>query len=174
MFGGRIPVSYTHLVLRVVPDADDASALHAEYAVAKGPKTSDLVGSDGSKRAKLLDEAVLEGLGDEVVRGSTENGAAAGGVMPTVNFANKYEAVELDYGAAGGLVIEKTFTYKNAASWLTRDFSFTVTPKATEVSRPDGTTQQLTSAGDAGALLGMTDEEIAQGKTCLLYTSRCV
>lgn len=154
-----------YVVLRVVPDADDASALHAEYAVAKGPKTSDLVGSDGSKRAKLLDEAVLEGLGDEVVRGSTENGAAAGGVMPTVNFANKYEAVELDYGAAGGLVIEKTFTYKNAASWLTRDFSFAVTPKATEVSRPDGTTQQLTSAGDAGALLGMTDEEIAQGKT---------
>ena len=100
-----------YVVLRVVPDADDASALHAEYAVAKGAQDF----RPGGERRFQAGEAArmkryLRVWATRSCCGSTENGAAAGGVMPTVNFANKYEAVELDYGAAGGLVIEKTFT----------------------------------------------------------------
>lgn len=151
-----------YVAMYVAADPDDEASLHVEYAVAKGPKTTELV--NGSGRAALIVRSNLERLGDEVIWGSAPGSTGSEPACPKVSFVNSYAASDLDYAAAGGLSISKLLVSGTTPSGVSRDFSFMVKPLPTEALAPDGSSSTLTTADEAGRLLGMTPAEIADGK----------
>ena len=154
-----------YVVLRVVPDADDASALHAEYAVAKGPRPPTWWGATVPSGRSCSMKRYLRVWATRscAVPPRTELPRAEScprSTSPTSTRQWNWTTVPLE-----DWLSRRHSPIKTPRAGLHATSPSPSTPKATEVSRPNGTTQQLTSAGDAGALLGMTDEEIAQGKT---------
>ncbi len=83
---------------------------------------------------------------------------------PTVPFVNTYSA-SLDYDALGGFQIDKTFTTGDTVGSTASDFTFTVTPQATTSTDQSGITTTVTTAEEAGAKLGFTDDQITNGKS---------
>lgn len=70
---------------------------------------------DGADASALTDEKIVQLKQDSNTYVQQYDASEAGTTTPTVSFVNRY-AASLDYGAAGGLQIEKTLTYPKDAT----------------------------------------------------------
>lgn len=106
------------VLVKVLAHKDDPAKLYTVTTVLKGAGVTKLLG-DGADASALTDEKVVElkQKPNTYVRqyDASEAGATTPAVPPTVSFVNRYTA-SLDYGAAGGLQIEKTLTYPKDAT----------------------------------------------------------
>lgn len=106
------------VLVKVLAHKDDPAKLYTVTTVLKGAGVTELLG-DGADASALTDEKIVELKQDSHTYVQqydvSETGATTPTVPPTVSFVNRYTA-SLDYGAAGGLQIEKTLTYPKDAT----------------------------------------------------------
>lgn len=106
------------VLVKVLARKDDPAKLYAVTTVLKGAGETELLG-DGADASALTDEKIAELKQDPNTYvqqyDASEASATTPAVPPTVSFVNRYTA-SLDYGAAGGLQIEKTLTYPKDAT----------------------------------------------------------
>lgn len=106
------------VLVKVLAHKDDPAKLYTVTTVLKGAGVTELLG-DGADASALTDEKIvqLKQKPNTYVQqyDASEAGATTPAVPPTVSFVNRYTA-SLDYGAAGGLQIEKTLTYPKDAT----------------------------------------------------------
>ena len=97
------------VLVKVLARKDDPAKLYAVTTVLKGAGVTELLG-DGADASALTDEKIVQLKQDSNTYVQQYDASEAGATTPTVSFVNRYTA-SLDYGAAGGLQIEKTLTY---------------------------------------------------------------
>ena len=102
------------VLVKVLARKDDPAKLYAVTTVLKGAGVTELLG-DGADVSVLTDEKIAELKQDSTTYVQQYDASGAGATTPTVSFVNRYTA-SLDYGAAGGLQIEKTLTYPQDAT----------------------------------------------------------
>lgn len=106
------------VLVKVLARKNDPAKLYTVTTVLKGAGVTELLG-DGADASALTDEKIVElkQKPNTYVQQHDANEASATtpAVPPTVSFVNRYTA-SLDYGAAGGLQIEKTLTYPKDAT----------------------------------------------------------
>lgn len=106
------------VLVKVLARKNDPAKLYTVTTVLKGAGVTELLG-DGADASALTDEKIVElkQKPNTYVQqyDASEAGATTPAVPPTVSFVNRY-AASLDYGAAGGLQIEKTLTYPKDAT----------------------------------------------------------
>lgn len=102
------------VLVKVLARKDDPAKLYTVTTVLKGAGVAELLG-DGADASKLTDEKIVELKQDLHTYVQQYDASEAGATTPAVSFVNRYEA-SLDYGAAGGLQIEKTLTYPKDAT----------------------------------------------------------
>lgn len=106
------------VLVKVLARKNDPAKLYTVTTVLKGAGVTELLG-DGADASALTDEKIVElkQKPNTYVQqyDASEAGATTPAVPPTVSFVNRYTA-SLDYGAAGGLQIEKTLTYPKDAT----------------------------------------------------------
>ena len=106
------------VLVKVLARENDPAKLYTVTTVLKGAGVTELLG-DGADASKLTDEKIvqLKQKSNTYVQqyDASEAGVTTPAVPPTVSFVNRYTA-SLDYGAAGGLQIEKTLTYPKDAT----------------------------------------------------------
>lgn len=106
------------VLVKVLARENDPAKLYTVTTVLKGAGVTELLG-DGADASKLTDEKIvqLKQKSNTYVQqyDASEAGVTTPAVSPTVSFVNRYTA-SLDYGAAGGLQIEKTLTYPKDAT----------------------------------------------------------
>lgn len=106
------------VLVKVLACKNDPAKLYTVTTVLKGAGVTELLG-DGADASALTDEKIVElkQKPNTYVQqyDASEAGATTPAVPPTVSFVNRYTA-SLDYGAAGGLQIEKTLTYPKDAT----------------------------------------------------------
>lgn len=101
------------VLVKVLARKNDPASLYTVTTVLKGKGVTELLG-DGTDASALTDEKIAELKQKPNTYVQQYDASEAGTRTPAVSFVNRYEA-SLDYGAAGGLQIEKTLTYpKNA------------------------------------------------------------
>lgn len=102
------------VLVKVLASENNPAKLYTVTTVLKGAGVTALLG-DAGDASVLTDEKIAELKQDATtyVRQYDASGAVA--TTPTVSFVNRYTA-SLDYGAAGGLQIEKTLTYPQDAT----------------------------------------------------------
>lgn len=111
------------VLVKVHAHKDDPAKLHTVTTVLKGAGVTELLG-DGADASALTDEKIVQLKQDSHTYVQQYDASEAGATTPTVSFVNRYTA-SLDYGAAGGLWIEKTLTYpKNATIFGSPKSSF--------------------------------------------------
>ena len=111
------------VLVKVLAHKDDPAKLHTVTTVLKGAGVTELLG-DGADASALTDEKIVQLKQDSHTYVQQYDASEAGATTPTVSFVNRYTA-SLDYGAAGGLWIEKTLTYpKNATIFGSPKSSF--------------------------------------------------
>lgn len=117
------PVGYTYdtnytgdaiVLVKVLAREKDPAKLYTVTTVLKGAGVTAVLGDAGDASA-LTDEKIAELKQDPNTYVQQYDASEAGTTMPTVSFVNRYTA-SLDYGAAGGLQIEKTLTYPKDAT----------------------------------------------------------
>lgn len=117
------PVGYTYdtnytgdaiVLVKVLAREKDPAKLYTVTTVLKGAGVTAVLGDAGDASA-LTDEKIAELKQDPNTYVQQYDASEAGTTMPTVSFVNRY-AASLDYGAAGGLQIEKTLTYPEGAT----------------------------------------------------------
>ena len=101
-------------LVKVLARKDDPAKLYTVTTVLKGAGVTKLLG-DGTNASALTDEKITELKQDPNTYVQQYDASEAGATTPTVSFVNRY-AASLDYGAAGGLQIEKTLTYPKDAT----------------------------------------------------------
>lgn len=101
------------MLVKVLAHKDDPAKLYAVTTVLKGAGVTELLG-DGADASALTDEKIVE-LKQDSHTYVQQYDASEVGATPAVSFVNRYTA-SLDYGAAGGLQIEKTLTYPKDAT----------------------------------------------------------
>lgn len=101
-------------LVKVFARKNDPAKLYAVTTVLKGAGVTELLG-DGTDASALTDEKITELKQDSTTYVQQYDASEAGATTPTVSFVNRY-AASLDYGAAGGLRIEKTLTYPKDAT----------------------------------------------------------
>lgn len=101
------------VLVKVLARKDDPAKLYTVTTVLKGAGVTELLG-DGADASALTDEKIVE-LKQDSHTYVQQYDASEVGVTPAVSFVNRYTA-SLDYGAAGGLQIEKTLTYPKDAT----------------------------------------------------------
>ena len=101
------------VLVKVLAHKDDPAKLYAVTTVLKGAGVTELLG-DGADASALTDEKIVE-LKQDSHTYVQQYDASEVGATPAVSFVNRYTA-SLDYGAAGGLQIEKTLTYPKDAT----------------------------------------------------------
>lgn len=110
------------VLVKVLAHKDDPAKLYTVTTVLKGAGVTELLG-DGADASALTDEKIVE-LKQDSHTYVQQYDASEVGATPAVSFVNRYTA-SLDYGAAGGLQIEKTLTYpKDAAIFGSPKSSF--------------------------------------------------
>ena len=117
------------VLVKVLARNNDPAKLYTVTTVLKGAGVTELLGNAGDASA-LTDEKIAELKQDPNTYVQQYDASEAGTTMPTVSFVNRY-AASLDYGAAGGLQIEKTLTYPKDATVFgspKSTFHYTVTP----------------------------------------------
>lgn len=102
------------VLVKVLARKNDPAKLYTVTTVLKGAGVMGLLG-DGADASALTDEKVVQLKQDSTTYVQQYDASEAGATTPTVSFVNRYEA-SLDYGAAGGLQIEKTLTYPKDAT----------------------------------------------------------
>lgn len=102
------------VLVKILARENDPAKLYTVTTVLKGAGVTELLG-DGTDASKLTDEKIVELKQKPNTYVQQYDASEAGATMPTVSFVNRY-AASLDYGAAGGLRIEKTLTYPKDAT----------------------------------------------------------
>lgn len=102
------------VLVKVLARGDDPAKLYTVTTVLKGAGVTAVLGDAGDASA-LTDEKIAELKQDANTYVQQYDASRAGTTTPAVSFVNRYEA-RLDYGAAGGLQIEKTLTYPEGAT----------------------------------------------------------
>lgn len=102
------------VLVKVLAHKDDPAKLYTVTTVLKGAGVTELLG-DGADASALTDEKIVELKQDSHTYVQQYDASEAGATTPAVSFVNRYTA-SLDYGAAGGLQIEKTLTYPKDAT----------------------------------------------------------
>lgn len=102
------------VLVKVLAHKDDPAKLYTVTTVLKGAGVTELLG-DGADASALTDEKIVELKQDSHTYMQQYDASETGATTPTVSFVNRYTA-SLDYGAAGGLQIEKTLTYPKDAT----------------------------------------------------------
>lgn len=102
------------VLVKVLAHKDDPAKLYTVTTVLKGAGVTELLG-DGADASALTDEKIVQLKQDSHTYVQQYDASEAGATTPAVSFVNRYEA-SLDYGAAGGLWIEKTLTYPKDAT----------------------------------------------------------
>lgn len=101
------------VLVKVLARKDDPAKLYTVTTVLKGAGVTELLG-DGADASALTDEKIVE-LKQDSHTYVQQYDASEVGATPAVSFVNRYTA-SLDYGAAGGLQIEKTLAYPKDAT----------------------------------------------------------
>lgn len=102
------------VLVKVLASENNPAKLYTVTTVLKGAGVTELLGDAGDASA-LTDEKIAELDQNPNTYVQQYDASEAGATTPTVSFVNRYEA-SLDYGAAGGLQIEKTLTYPEGAT----------------------------------------------------------
>ena len=102
------------VLVKVLARDIDPAKLYTVTTVLKGAGVTALLG-DGADASALTDDKIAELKEDKNTYVQQYDASEAGTTMSTVSFVNRY-AASLDYGAAGGLQIEKTLTYPKDAT----------------------------------------------------------
>lgn len=102
------------VLVKVLARENDPAKLYTVTTVLKGEGVTELLG-DGADASALTDEKIVQLKQDSHTYVQQYDASEAGATTPTVSFVNRYTA-SLDYGAAGGLWIEKTLTYPKDAT----------------------------------------------------------
>lgn len=102
------------VLVKVLARENDPAKLYTVTTVLKGAGVTELLG-DGADASALTDEKIVELKQKPDTYVQQYDASEAGATTPTVSFVNRYTA-SLDYGAAGGLQIEKTLTYPKDAT----------------------------------------------------------
>lgn len=102
------------VLVKVLARGNDPAKLYTVTTVLKGAGVTAVLGDAGDAGA-LTDEKIAELKQDANTYVQQYDASEAGTTTPAVSFVNRYEA-SLDYGAAGGLQIEKTLTYPKDAT----------------------------------------------------------
>lgn len=102
------------VLVKVLARKNDPAKLYTVTTVLKGAGVTELLG-DGADASALTDEKIVELKQKPDTYVQQHDASEAGATTPTVSFVNRYTA-SLDYGAAGGLQIEKTLTYPKDAT----------------------------------------------------------
>lgn len=102
------------VLVKVLASENNPAKLYTVTTVLKGAGVTELLGDTGDASA-LTDEKIAELDQNPNTYVQQYDASEAGATTPTVSFVNSYEA-SLDYGAAGGLQIEKTLTYPEGAT----------------------------------------------------------
>lgn len=102
------------VLVKVLARKDDPAKLYTVTAVLKGAGVTELLG-DGADASALTDEKIVELKQDSHTYVQQYDASETGATTPAVSFVNRYTA-NLDYGANGGLQIEKTLTYPKDAT----------------------------------------------------------
>lgn len=102
------------VLVKVLARQNDPAKLYTVTTVLKGEGVTELLGDDADASA-LTDEKIAELKQKPNTYVQQYDASKAGTTMPGVSFVNRYTA-GLDYGANGGLWIEKTLTYPKDAT----------------------------------------------------------
>ena len=102
------------VLVKVLARENDPAKLYTVTTVLKGAGVTELLG-DGADASALTDEKIVELKQKPNTYVQQYDASEVGATTPAVSFVNRYEA-SLDYGAAGGLQIEKTLTYPKDAT----------------------------------------------------------
>ena len=102
------------VLVKVLAHKNDPAKLYTVTTVLKGAGVTELLG-DGVDASALTDEKIVQLKQDSHTYVQQYDASEAGATTPTVSFVNRYTA-SLDYGADGGLQIEKTLTYPKDAT----------------------------------------------------------
>lgn len=102
------------VLVKVLARKNDPASLYTVTTVLKGAGVKEMLG-DGTDASALTDEKIAELKQKPNTYVQQYDASEAGATTPTVSFVNRY-AASLDYGAAGGLQIEKTLTYPKDAT----------------------------------------------------------
>lgn len=102
------------VLVKVLARKNDPAKLYTVTTVLKGAGVTELLG-DGTDASALTDEKIVELKQKPNTYVQPYDASEAGATTPAVSFVNRYTA-SLDYGAAGGLQIEKTLTYPKDAT----------------------------------------------------------
>lgn len=102
------------VLVKVLARKNDPAKLYTVTTVLKGAGVTELLG-DGADASALTDEKIVELKQKPNTYVQQYDASEVGATTPAVSFVNRYEA-SLDYGAAGGLQIEKTLTYPKDAT----------------------------------------------------------
>ena len=102
------------VLVKILARQNDPAKLYTVTTVLKGAGVTALLGDTGDASV-LTDEKIAELKQDPTAYVQQYDASEAGATTPTVSFVNRYTA-SLDYGAAGGLQIEKTLTYPQDAT----------------------------------------------------------
>lgn len=102
------------VLVKVLASENNPAKLYTVTTVLKGAGVTELLGDTGDASA-LTDEKIAELDQNPNTYVQQYDAGEAGATTPTVSFVNRYEA-SLDYGANGGLQIEKTLTYPEGAT----------------------------------------------------------
>lgn len=102
------------VLVKVLARGNDPAKLYTVTTVLKGAGVTELLG-DGTDASALTAEKIAELEQDPNTYVQQYDASEAGTTTPAVSFVNRY-AASLDYGAAGGLQIEKTLTYPEGAT----------------------------------------------------------
>lgn len=115
--GYAYDTSYTGdaiVLVKVLARKNDPAKLYTVTTVLKGAGVTELLGA-GADASALTDEKIVQLKQGSHTYVQQYDASEAGATTPTVSFVNRYTA-SLDYGAAGGLWIEKTLTYPKDAT----------------------------------------------------------
>lgn len=102
------------VLVKVLAHENDPAKLYTVTTVLKGAGVTELLG-DTNDASALTDEKIVELKQKPNTYVRQYDASEAGTTTPTVSFVNRYTA-SLDYGADGGLQIEKTLTYPKDAT----------------------------------------------------------
>lgn len=102
------------VLVKVLARENDPAKLYTVTTVLKGAGVTELLG-DGADASALTDEKIVELKQDSHTYVQQYDASETGATTPAVSFVNRYTA-SLDYGANGGLQIEKTLTYPKDAT----------------------------------------------------------
>lgn len=102
------------VLVKVLARQNDSAKLYTVTTVLKGVGVTELLGDAGDASA-LTDEKITELKQKPNTYVQQYDASEAGTTTPAVSFVNRY-AASLDYGASGGIWIEKTLTYPKGAT----------------------------------------------------------